>query len=165
MVEIFDTTGDNCEGKKQSTFLSLNKCSVDSPPPRCKLEPKIQTYSGTGEEPRGAASYKGGTHRKGFQKPNKQETCFSAPLAPDKRGSSPDRAGDQKRINHLFPAWSGEFIPPAWRRNILMHRNIKEPRIEIHYVCPSCDFSNMRVHALSKTNTVVSSPLIEHNSS
>ena len=46
-----------------------------------------------------------------------------------------------------------------------MHRNIKEPRIEIHYVCPSCDFSNMRVHGLSKKTAVVSSPLIEHNSS
>ena len=123
------------------------------------MEPKIQTYSGTGEEPRGAASYKGETYRKGFQKPHKQETCFSAPLAPDKRGSSPDRAGDQKDNKPFVPGLSGEFIPPAWRRNILMHRNIKEPRIEIHYVCPSCDFSNMRAHGLSKKKCCCFKPI------
>ena len=45
------------------------------------------------------------------------------------------------------------------------NRNIKEPRGEIHYICPNCDYSNMRVHGLFKTIAAVSSPLIERNSS
>ena len=70
VVEIFDTTGDNCEGKKQSTFLSLNKCSVDSPP----LD-AIGTENPNVQRDWGGNPWSGFLQRgdvKGFQKPHEK---------------------------------------------------------------------------------------------
>ena len=123
------------KGKNQSTFLPLNRCSLDSPPLDANWNRKSRHTAGLGRKPMERLPTKG--RRKGVSKATWKGNIFSAPLAPDKRVSSLDRAGGiKKRINHLFPALSGEFIPPAWRRNILMHRNrnIKEPRGEIHYI-------------------------------
>ena len=79
VVEIFDTTGDNCEGKKQSTFLSLNKCSVDSPPLDANWNRKSKRTAGLGKNPAERLPTKGGRIGRGFKSHINRKHVFPHP--------------------------------------------------------------------------------------
>ena len=79
VVEIFDTTGDNCEGKKQSTFLSLNKCSVDSPPLDANWNRKSKRTAGLGKNPAERLPTKGGRTGRGFKSHINRKHVFPHP--------------------------------------------------------------------------------------
>ena len=154
------------KGKNQSTFLPLNRCSLDSPPLDANWNRKSRHTAGLGRKPMERLPTKG--RRKGVSKATWKGNIFSAPLAPDKRVSSLDRAGDQKENKPFVPCIVRRIHPSCLETEYIDAQKQKHqgtPRWDSLHFCPNCDYSNMRVHGLFKTTAAVSSPLIEHNSS
>ena len=79
MVEIFDATGDNREGKNTSTFLSLNKCSLDSPPLDANWNRKSKRTAGLRRNPTERHPTKGSRIGRGFKNRIKGKHFFPHP--------------------------------------------------------------------------------------